>query len=97
MCKGVNGDAQCFFRHNANACTNCIATNEPLAARRLTHPTVGELLLNNAKYVAINCGQTYSITIHNINNPAISKFEFLCRPCETIYLHHLAKQGKTLL
>ena len=73
MCKDVNGDAPAFFYCSDNARTNCISTNEPLAARRLTHPTVGELSLNNVTYAALNCGKTSPIASHNINNPTISK------------------------
>ena len=82
MCKGVNSDAPDLFRHNANAYTNCIATNEPLVARRLTHPTVGELSLNNASYAACNCENSYSITSHNIDYPGIFKSEFVMSPLQ---------------
>ena len=47
MCKGVNGDAPAFFNRSANAHTSCISTNDHLAARRFTHPIVGDLSLNN--------------------------------------------------
>ena len=52
MCKRVNGDAPDLFRHNANACTKCIATNKIVVARHLTHPTAGELSLENATHDA---------------------------------------------
>ena len=58
MCKCVNGDAPYSLNRSDNTHTNCIATNKPLSARRLNHPTVGELSLNNATYAARNCGQT---------------------------------------
>ena len=48
MFKGINGDAPDFFNCRASARTSCIATNELLAARRFTHPIVGELSLKNA-------------------------------------------------
>ena len=73
MWKGVNGDAPAFLNCSVNAHTNCIDTNESFSARRLTHATVGELLLNNTTYAARNFGQTPSITSHYINIPAISK------------------------
>ena len=48
MCKGVNSDAPDFFNRSVNYHTCCIATNDPLTARRFTCPIVGELSLNNA-------------------------------------------------
>ena len=48
MCKGVNGDTPDFFNCSINSHTSYIATNNPLSARRFTHPIVGELSLNNA-------------------------------------------------
>ena len=80
MCKGINGDAPDFFNPSANACTNCIDTNKHFSVRRLTHPKVGELYLNNSTYAAHNFGQTSSITSHKINNPAIYKYEFIISP-----------------
>ena len=80
MCKGVNGDAPDFLNRSVNACTNCIATIDPLAARRFTYLIVGELSLNSATWAARNLGQTSSITIHSISNPAISKSKFVMSP-----------------
>ena len=70
MCKGVNDGAPDFFNRSVNARTNCIATNDTLAARRVTHPIVSELSLNSATRAARNFGQTSSITSHRISNPA---------------------------
>ena len=42
MCKGVNGDAPDLFSRSVDAHTGSIATNDPLVARRFTHPIVGE-------------------------------------------------------
>ena len=73
MCKGVNGDDPAFINRSINYRASCIATNKPLAARYFTHTIVGELSLNNATYAARNVVQTFSIIIHNINDPDISK------------------------
>ena len=56
MCKGVNGDDPEFFDRSGNARTHCIATNDPLDARRFTHLIVGELSLNSAMWAARNFG-----------------------------------------
>ena len=80
MCKDVKGDAPDFFNRNNNACTKCIATNEPLSAISLTHPTVGKLSLSNATYADQNLGHTSSVTSHNFNNPAIYKSELIILP-----------------
>ena len=80
MCKGANSDAPDFFNPSVNDCTSCIDTNDPLAARRFTHPIVGELSLNITKRADRNFGQTSSIAIHNISNAAISKSEFVMSP-----------------
>ena len=80
MCKGVYGDAADFFNHGVNDRTNCIDTNDTLAARHFTRPMVGELSLNSATWAASNFGQTSSVTSHNISNPAISKSEFVMSP-----------------
>ena len=85
MWKGVNGDAPSFFNRSANDRTNYIATNKPLVAKRLTHPTVVDLLQKNAMYAAHNYGQTSSITSHKINNPAIYKSEFVMLPLQNNY------------
>ena len=77
MCKGVNGDAPAFLNRIVSAITSYISTNEPLSERRFIHPIVGELLQKNVIYDARNYGQTSYITSHNINNPAISKSEFV--------------------
>ena len=80
MFKGVNGDAPAFFNLSVNDHTTCIATIDPLTARSFTHPIVGELSLNSARWAARNFGQTSYITSHSISNPAISKSEFLMSP-----------------
>ena len=91
MCKGVNGDALAFFNRSVDACTSCISTNDPLAARRFTHPKVGELSLNSAMWAARNFGRTSSIANHNISNAAISKFEFVMFPLWNNYFISSAK------
>ena len=48
MCKGINDDSPSYFNGSVNVRTSCIATNDPLSARRFTHPIVGDLSLNNA-------------------------------------------------
>ena len=73
MCKGVNDDDPALFNRSVNDRTNCIATNDPLAERRFTHPIVGELSLKSWTWDARNFGQTSSITSHSIINPDISK------------------------
>ena len=77
MCWDINGDVPAIFSRRANACTNCMATSNHLAAIRLTHPAVGELSLNKATYFARREGHTSSITKNSNNKLAISKSEFV--------------------
>ena len=85
MCRGVNGDAPDFFNRSVNDRTNCISSNEILAARCFTHPIVGELSPKKAMYAARNLGHNSSITIYNINNHAIYKSEFVMLPLQKNY------------
>jgi hypothetical protein len=65
------------FSWSASALMRCAETIDPLVAMRQTHPTVGELSLNNATLFSLRDLHTDSMTSHTRSNPAISKFELV--------------------
>ena len=77
MCKGVNGDAQEFLIVELMLpLTALLPMNLSLQGVWPIQQRVS-CRLKTPTYAARSFGQTSSITSHNINNPAISKSEFL--------------------
>ncbi len=76
MCIGVSGHACWVFSWSARACIRFSAIIDLLDASRVTHPTVGKLLLNSVKRFLQRSLHTPSITSHSMSRPAISRSEF---------------------
>ncbi len=68
---GVIGHVPCNFRQSASALIMLADTSNPQVARRQTHPTMGELLLNRATFFSRRFPHTASITSHRNSKPAI--------------------------
>ena len=71
------GHVQLSFSRSARALMRCAETVDPRVARRQTHPTVGELSLNNATLFSRRDLHTDSMTSHKRSNPAISMSELV--------------------
>ena len=91
MWRGVIGHVPFSFSWRASAQIRCAETSDPRVARRRTHPTVGELLLNRATRFSRRSPQTDSITSHKNSSPAISRSElviFFARYCALTSCDH---------
>jgi hypothetical protein len=74
------GHVPVSFSRSASALMMCADTIDLRVARHQTHPTVGELLLNNATLFSRRVPHTDSMTSHKRSNPAISRSEFVIVP-----------------
>jgi hypothetical protein len=68
------------FSQRASMLMRCADTIDPHVARRWTHPTMGELLLNNATLFSLRFLHTDSTTSHRRSKPAISRSELEIGP-----------------
>ena len=74
---GVMGHVPLSLSRSASALMRCADIIDPRVARCRTHPTVGELLLNNATLFSRRVPHTDSMTSHKRSNPAISRSELV--------------------
>ena len=77
MWSGVMGHVPLSFSQSASALMRCAETIDPHVAMRLTHPTVGELSLNNATRFSRRVPHTDSMTSHKRSKPAILRLELV--------------------
>ena len=71
------GHVPLSLSRSASALMRCADTIDPRVTRRQTHPTVGELSLNNATLFSRRVPHTDSMINHKRSNPAISRSELV--------------------
>ncbi len=76
MCIGLSRHACWVFSRSARACIWFLAIIDLLDASCITHPTVGELLLNSVMRFLQRSLHTPSIMSHSMSRPAISRSKF---------------------
>ena len=81
VCSGVSGNTPRFFSRRESARMSCPATTELFDANRWTQLTVGWLSLNSATWDPEWRSHTSSMMRYSSKRPAISKSEFVMRPC----------------
>ena len=71
------GHVPLSLSRSASALIRCADTIDLRVVRRQTHPTMGELSLNNATLFSCRVPHTDSMTSHKRSNPAISRSELV--------------------
>ncbi len=93
----VSGQQLLAFSQSASAQIKWLVFIDYFAASLSTHPTVGELLLNNTVFFSCSGLHTFSMMTYNINSPAISRLEFDIVPkglwCDTNVLQTSSGQS----